>query len=130
MSTTFAPPQETLAKAPFNDPRADMILQSSDGVLFRVFKIMLSFASPDFSDMFSIPPPSSKNVDLEEEIQTILLSENTDALDLCLRAFFSLQSREFAPLRDASILADFAHKCQVDALEKSVSEYLTYNIKH
>ena len=130
MSTAFAPPQETLAKAPFNDPRADVILQSSDGVHFRVFKIMLSFASPVFSDMFSIPQPSSKKVDLDDEIQTVLLSENSDALDLCLRHVYPLQTPESAPLRDASILAEFAHKYQVDALDKSVKHYLTDNIKH
>jgi hypothetical protein len=130
MSIASAPPQETLAKAPFNDPRADVILQSIDGVRFRVFKIMLSFASTVFSDMFSIPPPSSKNVDLDDEIQTVLLSENSDALDLCLRHVYPLQTPDSAPLRDTSILAEFAHKYQVDVLDKTIRHYLTDNIKH
>ena len=52
---------EELAKAPFDDLQADLILQSSDKVHFRVFKPILSIASPIFKDMFSIPsPPSQK----------------------------------------------------------------------
>ena len=43
----------TLAKAAFDDPRADVILQSSDGVYFRVFQTILSLMSPVFVDKFS-----------------------------------------------------------------------------
>ena len=45
-----------LAFAPFvDDARADLILQSADKVHFRVFKIILSLASPVFADIFSMP---------------------------------------------------------------------------
>jgi hypothetical protein len=117
-------PQESLAKAPFNDPKADVILQSSDGVHFRVFKIILSFASPIFSDMFSIPLPAPRNPDSDDEVPMVSLSENAEALDLSLRHIYPLQTPDTVPLRDASIIAEFAHKYQVDALEKSVRHYL------
>ena len=130
MSTASATaPQKSLAKAPFNDPRADVILQSSDGVHFRVFKIILSFASPIFSDMFSLPLPASQNPDSDDEVPMVTLSENSEALDLSLRHIYPLQTPDTVPLRDASLLAEFAHKYQVDALEKSVRCYLAESIE-
>ncbi len=40
---------------PFNDPKGDTTLQSRDGVIFRVSKVHLSFASKTFSQMFDKP---------------------------------------------------------------------------
>jgi len=121
--------QESLANPPFNDPRADVILQSSDGVHFRVFKIILSFASPIFSDMFSIPLPASRNPDSDDDVPVVTVSENAEALDLSLRHIYPLQTPDTVPLRDAGLLAEFAHKYQVDALEKSVKRYLVDSIE-
>jgi hypothetical protein len=45
---------EKLAEAPFDDAQADLHLQSSDDVHFRVYKNILSLASPTFTDMLSI----------------------------------------------------------------------------
>jgi hypothetical protein len=50
-------PVITLAKAPFDDPNAEIILRSSDNVDFYVFKLFLSFSSSVFRDMFFIPQP-------------------------------------------------------------------------
>lgn len=44
----------TTAGEPFNDINADVILRSSDNVDFRVFKCILSLASPVFKDMFTL----------------------------------------------------------------------------
>lgn len=69
---------ERLAEAPFNDTQADLILRSSDGVHFRVFKTVLSLASLTFADMFSIPlPPSEKPHD---EVQVVSLSDYSTLL--------------------------------------------------
>jgi hypothetical protein len=122
-------PQEPLANTPFNDPKADVILQSSDGVHFRVFKIILSFASPIFSDMFSIPLLASLNPDSDDEVPMVTVSENAEVLDLSLRHIYPLQTPDTVPLRDASLLAEFAHKYQVDALDKSVRRYLMDSIE-
>ena len=54
-------PQSTNAEAPFNDPKADVILRSSDNVDFRTFKSMLRFASTVFDDMFGWPQPPAEN---------------------------------------------------------------------
>lgn len=45
----------TDAKAPFNNPDAEIIIRSSDHVDFRVFKSFLSSVSSVFKDMFAIP---------------------------------------------------------------------------
>jgi hypothetical protein len=123
-------PQETLANDPFNDPRADLILQSSDGVHFRVFKIILALASSVFSDMFSIPLPTSRIPDSGNNVQVVSVSENSEALDLSMRHIYPLQAPDTLSLCDAAILAEFAHKYQVDALEKSVKHYLADSIDH
>ena len=122
--------QESFAKIPFNDSRADVILQSSDGVHFRVFKIIFSFASPIFSDMFGIPLSASQNPDSDNEVPMVTISENSEALDLSLHHICPLQTPDTVPLRDdASVLAEFTHKYKADALEKSVKHYLVDSIE-
>src|SRR5258708_20347343 len=82
-------PREQLAEAPFDDARADLILQSSDKVQFRVFKTIFYLASPIFADMFSIPsPPSEKHHD---EAQVVPLSEHSTALDIALRHIYPVR---------------------------------------
>ena len=63
--------QPELAEAPFDDAKADLILRSSDEVPvhFRVFKIILSLASPVFADMFSMPSPSTPSEKPHDEVQ-------------------------------------------------------------
>jgi len=117
----------TLAQAPFDDARADLILRSSDGVPFRVFKIILSLASPIFADMFSIPSPASQQSD--DPIPVVDLSENSKVLDVALRHLYPVRSPDAITLRDTSILAEFAHKYQVDAFEKFVTRYLAENVE-
>jgi len=122
MSTEPSKPLEALAKPPFDDAKADIVLQSNDGVQFRVFKIILSLASPIFADMFSIPLPSSQQS--SNEIQVVVLSEHSTALDVALRHLYPVRTPDAVTLRDASVLAEFAHKYQVDALEKFITHYL------
>ena len=120
-------PPEKLAEAPFNDSRADLILQSSDEVHFRVSKLILSLASPIFSDMFSIPsPPSEKPHD---EVQVVHLTEHSTTLDVVLRHLYPIRSPKGDTLHYASILAEFARKYQVDVLEEIITAYLTDSLK-
>ncbi len=43
---------------PFNIPDANLIVRSSDGVDFRVHKLVLAVSSPFFKDLLSLPQPS------------------------------------------------------------------------
>ncbi|KAJ7817899.1 hypothetical protein B0H14DRAFT_3877242 [Mycena olivaceomarginata] len=46
--------------SPFDDLTADTVLRSSDGCDFHVHRLVLSRASPFFSDMFSLPQPDTE----------------------------------------------------------------------
>jgi len=128
MSTEPSKPEEKLAPAPFNDARADLILQSNDEVPvhFRISKFILSIASPVFADMLSIPLPTSHKT---HEIQVVSLPEDSETLDLSLRHLYPVRSPEVAELRQTLILAEFSHKYQVDALEQDITRYLMDAIK-
>lgn len=78
------------ASSPFDsDPGADVVLLSSDGFEFRARMAILSFASPVFDDMFSLPQPGS---DKEKQyphhkppLPLIRLSETKVVIDILLR---------------------------------------------
>jgi hypothetical protein len=116
-----------LAEAPFDDAKADLILQSSDNVHFRVFKLILSLASPVFTDMFSIPSPPSQSA--HDEVQVVILSEHSTALDVVLRHIYPVRTPKGNSLHYVSILAEFARKYQVEALDKCIADYLTDSIE-
>ncbi|KAI9436796.1 hypothetical protein BJY52DRAFT_1421820 [Lactarius psammicola] len=62
--STFATMRASPLPEGFNMQGADVILQSSDLVLFRVHKSILAISSPFFDDMFSLPqPPDGEVVD-------------------------------------------------------------------
>lgn len=48
-----------VADPPFNDKEADVIIRTSDDVLFYMSKSLLSFASPHFANMFTLPPTTA-----------------------------------------------------------------------
>ena len=62
------PPFVRKAGAPFDRPNPDTVLRSADGVDFHTFKTHLSSASDLFSQMFSLPQPSEKAANEEEEL--------------------------------------------------------------
>ena len=118
---------EKLAEAPFDDAQADLHLQSSDDVHFRVYKNILSLASPTFTDMFSMPSPPSQK---PEEPQVVRLSEHSTALDVALRHIYPVGRPKAADtLHLASILAEFARKYQVEALDMFITGYLTDSVE-
>jgi BTB/POZ domain len=127
-STTSQESPETLVVAPFDHKRADLILRSSDGVNFRVFKIILSLASSVFNDMFDIPQPISESENNHDELRVVTVTEDAKALDLCLRHLYPVPSPATAGLWGARVLADFARKYDVGALESVVARYLADSI--
>jgi BTB/POZ domain len=60
-------------------PNADVILQSSDLVHFRVNKLVLITSSPFFSDMFSLPQPLNDTT--LDGLPVVHLSEDAEVLD-------------------------------------------------
>ncbi|KAI0730801.1 hypothetical protein C8Q76DRAFT_339573 [Earliella scabrosa] len=49
----------SIASPPFNDSTADITICSSDGVVFRLHRVILSLASDFFKDMLSLPQPAA-----------------------------------------------------------------------
>ena len=132
MSVPKSESPKAMAETPFDDAQADLILQSSDKVHFFVFKNILSLTSPVFADMFSIPSPISPNS--HKEVQLVPLSEHSKALDITLRHIYPVPTpkgdKKGDSLRYASILAEFARKYQVVALDGYITGYLTDGIEH
>ncbi|KAJ7678647.1 hypothetical protein B0H17DRAFT_944343 [Mycena rosella] len=69
--------------SPFDDISADVILRSSDGIDFRVYRVVLSLASPFFKQMFSLPQPVT-----EPEVPNITVTESALVLDRALRFWY------------------------------------------
>ncbi|EIN03892.1 hypothetical protein PUNSTDRAFT_47886 [Punctularia strigosozonata HHB-11173 SS5] len=71
----------------FDDPLADVTLRSSDGVGFRLYKVMLSFSSPFFRAMFSLPQEAAHATGGPSDPPVIDVSERSptlrDLLPLC-----------------------------------------------
>ena len=122
----MSPPPEKLADAPFDNPRADLVLRSSDEVHFRVLKGILSVASTVFADMFSIPSPPSEH---QNEIQVVPVSEDATALDVVLRHIYPVRTPKGDMLLYASILAEFARKYQVEVLDEFITSYLKDSVE-
>ncbi|KAJ7768131.1 hypothetical protein DFH07DRAFT_736513 [Mycena maculata] len=68
----------------FHEPRGDVILRSSDGIDFYVYRIVLSLASPIFEHMFSSPQPQSES----DTLPVVQMAESALILDRSLRFFY------------------------------------------
>ena len=119
--------QSKISDAPFDNPEADVILRSCDGVDFHVFKIVLSLASPVFADMFSIPAPSPgrpESQTVHDGLPVVQLSESSKVLDLALRHCYPIRSPELVDSKDALALLEFGRKFEVEALIPPLTCYL------
>ena len=63
-------------RSPFDDPDADIVIRSAEGISFRLYKVILSKASSVFRDMFTLPDGQS-----HRGPQTVDVSEDADTLD-------------------------------------------------
>ncbi|KAI0276877.1 hypothetical protein BC826DRAFT_976719 [Russula brevipes] len=117
--------EDNVAQAPFDDTQADLILRSGDEVpmQFHVSKSILSVASPIFAGMFSAPSPAWQKS--HDGIKIVPLSEDSGTLDLALRHIYPVRAPEVVRSGQMRMLAGFAHKYKVDALEQDVIRYLT-----
>ncbi|ETW80404.1 hypothetical protein HETIRDRAFT_320663 [Heterobasidion irregulare TC 32-1] len=109
------------ARHPFADADADIVLRSSDNVDFHVHRLILSKASPVFSDILTIPSSASDpdasdqppNVDeLKDGIPIVRMAENQAVLDTILRLSY--------PTDKPSISSDLSF---VRALVRAMDKY-------
>jgi hypothetical protein len=109
------------AQAPFDNPKADVILRSSDNVDFRVFRLLLSLASPIFNDMFAMPQASEKindnNQEMKDGLPIIQLAEDSQTLSKLLITCYPRyagDAPELETLEDLQAFLEVATKYEMD----------------
>ena len=116
------------ASHPFDRPNADVILRSSDKepVDFRVYKLLLSLASPFFSEIFSLPQPSTPSIYSEESqdpcgLPVIQMTEDKETLRLLLGLCFPVsvsKSPYFSSLQELQKVIEATFKFEMEGLKK------------
>ncbi|KAJ8688696.1 Cytoplasmic and mitochondrial histidine tRNA synthetase [Pleurotus ostreatus] len=119
-----AKPATTTAKAlkPFDDEDADIILRSSDGVDFYVYKLILTLASPIFRDMFLLPDSASNAREGDKAL--VDMHENSDVLDTLLRLCYPTTVPKVLAKKLFYDVISAATKFQMQLYEKIVSLYV------
>ena len=111
------------ATPPFDHPKADIILRSSNNIHFRVFKLFLSLASPFFETLFEIPQPAevNKGQEVKDGLVVVPVTENSKTLDALLRFRYPCTLTDDAKLdvlKDVMHVLEVARKCSLVAIKK------------
>ena len=101
------------AKAPFDNPEGDIILQSADGVDFHVFKLILSLASDVFQGMFTLPQETMQSGGSSTPI--IPMTEDSTTLESLLLLCYPTANPIFKTLEDAKDVLEAARKYGMEA---------------
>jgi hypothetical protein len=112
------PDDEINASPPFDNPDADLIVRSSDGVNFRVLKTILAEASPIFKTIFTLPRPDNNND--SAVIAVVDLSESSTVLDHLLRFCYPCASPRLNSLKEIVDVLLVARKYEIEALAEYV----------
>ncbi|KAL4062561.1 hypothetical protein J3A83DRAFT_4381731 [Scleroderma citrinum] len=116
--------------SPFDHPKADVILRSSDNVDFHIFKLFLSLASPFFEALFDIPQPSEEklgDMEMKNGLPIIPVSEDSRTLDALLRFCYPCTLTQNPPLnhfKDVVNVLEAAKKYSLNEVEKAICEAL------
>ncbi|KAK7677185.1 hypothetical protein QCA50_019894 [Cerrena zonata] len=100
----------TTALPPFDDESADTILRTSDEVDFRVFRVVLSLASPFFRTLFSLKQPSKDN----ELLPIIPVSESSRSLEPLLRICYPIPDPEVPDVPNVGDVLEAALKYEME----------------
>ncbi|KAG6902547.1 hypothetical protein C0995_014936 [Termitomyces sp. Mi166 len=112
---------------PFENPDADIILRSSDQPLptdFRVFKFLLSLASPFFAKAFTLPQPPT---DVSEDVPVMEMQENAKTLRMILGFCYPISVHRLprlTTLEDVRAILKAAEKYEMKGVQEHVRETL------
>jgi len=114
---------------PFNNAKADVILRSTDNVDFRVFKLLLSLASPLFDDMFTLPQTMEGNNsnEMKDGLPVIQVTEEKKTLEMLLLMCYPMAAvdpPDLETLNEVHLLLEAAIKYNVERVEKRVRGWL------
>jgi len=111
-STKPPSPTPSTASFPFDATSdGDVLLRSSDGVQFRVHRIILATSSHFFKDMFSLP--QQPTLDGLEALSTVPFTEASDTLDSLLRAIYPVDEPDLKLVQDIERVMEAAIKYDV-----------------
>ncbi|KAJ3544092.1 hypothetical protein NM688_g5781 [Phlebia brevispora] len=119
------------AEAPFDDPHADFVLQTSDNFTFHILSHIMSVASPVFRHMFVLPhPPAAEasSADYVDGKPVVHVTEDSKTMDVFLRCCYPI----LRPSLDISHLAAIhraADKYDAEAVEQHVVSELSRYIQ-
>ena len=108
------------ARPPFNNPAADLVIRSCDGVNFRVRSAIVAEASPIFSDMFELPqpqPPNHPPIDSPDFLDgkpVVAVEEDSQTLDHLLRLCYPVPDPELVSLSDVRPVLAAALKYEME----------------
>ena len=117
------------AHAPFDHlDAADIIIRSSDGVHFRMIKVLLSLVSTIFKDMFDLPRSENNSVDeTRNGLPIVDLTESSgtikNLLSFCYPAIYAAKVR-LETLSEVGALLEVAMKYEMGGICKDVIESL------
>jgi hypothetical protein len=103
----------TTAEAPFNDYNCDSILQSTNGVNFHVYKLVLSLMSPVFKDKFTSPQSESQSDGTPVPIMTV--TQSSTPLRSLLLLCYPAATPTFDSLDDAKAVLEAAKQYDMQA---------------
>ncbi|KAF7975458.1 hypothetical protein HWV62_9475 [Athelia sp. TMB] len=114
----------------FKDASADLTIKSSDDVLFRVHKPILSLYAPIFAGMFTLPPVTT---DLAEAaattstfdiISTVDVSEESETLQQLLQFCYPTPDPEIRSLHGVQAVLEAANKYEIDSIRERIAKGL------
>ncbi|PIL35931.1 hypothetical protein GSI_01591 [Ganoderma sinense ZZ0214-1] len=113
-------PVTNILRAPFDDEDADIIFRSSDGVDFRLYRVILAKASPVFRTMLQLPQPSSTptapSAPDDHELHVVTLTEDAKTLENVLRLCYPVEDPSLTSMGDIHSVLEAARKYEIAAV--------------
>ncbi|KAM5536670.1 hypothetical protein V8D89_009765 [Ganoderma adspersum] len=117
------------AGPPFNEPTADIVICSSDDVLFRLHRIILTLASDFFKDMLSLPQPgyhspATSGNSRVNGLPVIDVTEPSAVLDRLFRLCYPVDDPPLGTIHELRSTLEAALKYQMSEAVKIVKTRL------
>ena len=115
--------QETVGAQPpesLNMQGADVILQSSDLISFRVHKSILAISSPFFNDLFSLPQPQLHNGEVVDGLPVVRVPEDAEVLHSLLTLLYPIPSVISDSYEESLALLAVSEKYSMDTVSATV----------
>ncbi|OCH90547.1 hypothetical protein OBBRIDRAFT_593562 [Obba rivulosa] len=126
MSSSETSEQPPYASSPFDDPDADVIIRTSDRTDFRLYKVVLSIASPVFKDMLPIPQPDHNGSphELRDGTPVVNVAEDKKTMDHVLRIIYPVEEPRFTSLEEVATALQVCGKYMMRKAQQFSAKHL------